>query len=77
MTALSTRRPRVLKQVGKPHPCVKGVGALQPARVVGEGLGPRARATATYLSGGEGVTETVAAVTLESLDLKSLGRRLS
>jgi hypothetical protein len=39
-TALSTRQPRVLKQVGKPPPCVKGVGALQPARVVGEGSGP-------------------------------------
>ena len=29
----------MIKQVGKPHPCVKGAGALQPARV---GSGPDA-----------------------------------
>jgi hypothetical protein len=41
-TTLTTRQARVIKQVGKPHPCVKGAGALQPARAVGEGAGPRA-----------------------------------
>ena len=41
-TALTTRQARVIKQVGKPHPCVKGAGAAQPARVVGEGAGPDA-----------------------------------
>ena len=41
-TALTTRQARVIKQVGKPHPCVKGAGAPQPARVVGEGAGPDA-----------------------------------
>jgi hypothetical protein len=41
-TTLTTRQARVIKQVGKPHPCVKGAGALQPARAVGEGAGPGA-----------------------------------
>src|ERR1700733_6237210 len=41
-TALTTRQARVIKQVGKPHPCVKGAGALQPARAGGGGAGPDA-----------------------------------
>ena len=64
-TALSTRQPRVLKQVGKPPPCVKGVGALQPARVVGEGSGPGQELQRRDHPRCEGVTETVATVTLE------------
>ena len=74
-TALSTRQPRVLKQVGKPPPCVKGVGALQPARVVGEGSGPGQELQRRDHPRCEGVTETVAAVTLEFPPTRDAGRR--